>query len=789
MDSNIPEPWGNGPVVTCGKDFVGGWEYLLLALKTNDDYNGDEEQLLSNARSLYTGVIEDLVRVPKSLPVKSNEVPFLPNALHCADQQNKGLCVRCLGLKLDMVHQPKSSIRETLASTSTELGTLSDLISSSSRCQLCLLFLESITEYNNSQVLPTRINGAEVLVQANRVLFCQLEDTFEMGVRCFGEEISRLHVVLYYRTDSTKAWCTEMRHMALFHPYREPFPGEQRLSKELSYCRLLGNYAQSKLLKDWLRQCEEQHDGDCSESWHRGVEEAHSLRVIDVTKFCVVEAPPRCRYFALSYVWGTSWTFRCTTEIATGLHKENSLRDFDIPITIRDAMNLVSRAGEKYLWVDAVCIIQDDELDKFEQIKQMDRIYSRATATLIAAGGHGLSSGIPGMRNESRVIYQGPVKIDKNLYLKKLVEHSKDGQTGHSLWNTRAWTFQEEVLSRRTIIFTRAQTYWTCGTSSWSEEMIPSSIVGPEASERFPREFSMEAFSRYVTEYSSRHLTLQEDALFAISAVLRRIGFLNNVSFHWGLPHLHFGKALCWRGTKVRREAACQIVTEKERMRYVPFPSWSWLGWVGPITFLSLRYGMDGQWSKQGIYPEILFYKLGVDGSTQEIVQHPDSLVASDVSHDILDSHPEDGFDALRRQWSGPRTVARKIIVQSSTRSKSQPLTETNPESTAMDPFEDTGRIVFWTSHARITRRAIDGNAQGEDYILRGEDEDVTGFPEGTVLDVIVVSRERKSQYLDLLIIDWSETEENVAMRVGHCRVYEEDWVKVERTWRMVILE
>jgi hypothetical protein len=324
---------------------------------------------------------------------------------------------------------------------------------------------------------------------------------------------------------------------------------------------------------------QELHTGDCGEpEWFDGIEEPQSLKVIDVTKFCVVEAPPQCRYFALSYTWGNSLTFRCTTENVTSLHKEHSLRKFDIPVTIRDAMDLISRVGDRYLWVDAVCIIQDDELDKSKQIKQMDLIYSGATATLIAAGGHGLCSGIPGMTNESRHIFQGSVQIDDNLYLKKLVEPRKGGQIQHSLWNTRAWTFQEMLFSRRAITFTRDQTHWACGTAGWCEEENPNSILGPRVPERYSRRFSMKNLRHYVAEYSSRHLTFQEDALFGISGVLRRISFLNDVSFHWGLPHLHFGKALCWEGTKVRREAACQIVTETEHIRYVPFPTWSWLG-------------------------------------------------------------------------------------------------------------------------------------------------------------------------------------------------------------------
>jgi hypothetical protein len=58
MNLDHLKPLGHGPVVKCGKEFVGGWEYLILALKVNEDYNGDEEQLLNDARTLQKEVAQ-----------------------------------------------------------------------------------------------------------------------------------------------------------------------------------------------------------------------------------------------------------------------------------------------------------------------------------------------------------------------------------------------------------------------------------------------------------------------------------------------------------------------------------------------------------------------------------------------------------------------------------------------------------------------------------------------------------------------------------------------------------
>jgi hypothetical protein len=78
------------------------------------------------------------------------------------------------------------------------------------------------------------------------------------------------------------------------------------------------------------------------------------------------------------------------------------LPDF-LPPTIEDALQLVKDLGEKYLWVDSLCIIKDDP-DMSIQINQMDRIYGTAVATIVAAAGRDVGAGLRGIRPTSRYI-------------------------------------------------------------------------------------------------------------------------------------------------------------------------------------------------------------------------------------------------------------------------------------------------------------------------------------------------------------------------------------------------
>lgn len=74
-----------------------------------------------------------------------------------------------------------------------------------------------------------------------------------------------------------------------------------------------------------------------------------------------------------------------------------SLLSLDVPKSICDAIYLVGSIGEQYLWVDALCITQDDVAMQQAQIARMDRIYAKALFSIIAANGDTAEVGLPGI--------------------------------------------------------------------------------------------------------------------------------------------------------------------------------------------------------------------------------------------------------------------------------------------------------------------------------------------------------------------------------------------------------
>lgn len=129
--------------------------------------------------------------------------------------------------------------------------------------------------------------------------------------------------------------------------------------------------------RGWLADCARNHGS--SGSLPYTVPRPKSLRLVDVWRQCLVEAPPDARYLALSYRWGQTELFPTTEANISDRMKKDGVHmdDARIPRTIRDAMAVTLQLRERFLWVDSICIIQDSESDREEQINQMASIYGR----------------------------------------------------------------------------------------------------------------------------------------------------------------------------------------------------------------------------------------------------------------------------------------------------------------------------------------------------------------------------------------------------------------------------
>ena len=131
-----------------------------------------------------------------------------------------------------------------------------------------------------------------------------------------------------------------------------------------------GQEADIVQLQQWISNCDHNHGSLCNNYRGRGPRYITdvSLIVIDVVDNCLAEVTSAAKYFTLSYVWGAAEVSRTLRSNYTARLQKGGLRG-NWPNTIVDAMTLVRRLQERYLWIDALCINQDDEVNLHRQIK------------------------------------------------------------------------------------------------------------------------------------------------------------------------------------------------------------------------------------------------------------------------------------------------------------------------------------------------------------------------------------------------------------------------------------
>lgn len=321
------------------------------------------------------------------------------------------------------------------------------------------------------------------------------------------------------------------------------------------------------------------------------------------------------KYIALSYVWGSDQKLMLRKQNYSNLQNYGSLQGL-LPRTIDDALYFTGTLGVQYLWVDALCIIQDDDADKAIQLGKMGSIYANSLLTIIAAAGVGVGAGLPGVRvpreavQEEVVIQKSGQELLSLLTTLSPTQDYKRHYTEHTVWASRGWTLQERVLTQRAIIFLNEQILWSCGESNWAEETCsetslaqsswyalnkPEFILRSWLRNLFPyNPTADQAFYKFpllVRDFTGRKLTKSGDAHDAFSAILQYFRELDGECFLWGLPTSYFESTLCWKpryefgGLKRRR---CLTTLKMTSLNcQVPFPSWSWLGWEGNRVYLS----------------------------------------------------------------------------------------------------------------------------------------------------------------------------------------------------------
>jgi hypothetical protein len=163
------------------------------------------------------------------------------------------------------------------------------------------------------------------------------------------------------------------------------------------------------------------------------------FRVIDTFQERLTSLPSGATYLALSYVWGQNegpQVQLCRSNLTL---LERSITDTGVPLprTITDAMEVCRKLDQRFLWIDRLCIIQDDAIEvKTAQLNEMGKIYQLAKYVIVALAGDGAAYGLPGVtiprgRGQKALPFETFSICEEVPHLRDIIKSSN--------WATRGW--------------------------------------------------------------------------------------------------------------------------------------------------------------------------------------------------------------------------------------------------------------------------------------------------------------------------------------------------------------
>jgi hypothetical protein len=498
----------------------------------------------------------------------------------------RALCSRCKSLDLTDIFSGRWS--ETDCRTPVAFFGEREAILQDEKCPLCLALFSIAAEWYDEQIgtgrdrycmhaIPSYLAYRSQKAPSNG----EFGDRFLERAKAQGD--STWLVVRNQQVSMTAFWFTYVPQSAhnfgCLAEYTDEFNGAGQRVRIIDPARVDFN-----VVKRWLALCEGQHGKLCnppmqSRSLPKG------FAVINCVSRKLEPLPAQAKFAALSYVWGAS--------TSTSPSKSASM----FPRTIEDSIAVALELGLAYIWIDRYCVPQQDCPEKLEQIQKMHEIYREADLTIVAAAGEGPDHGLPGI-SASRA--KAP-SVDVRIGSHRIVSTGKSAEETlrRTVWASRAWTYQEGLVSRRKLIFTDEQVYLHCMQREFRETIDQDySLLAQSDSDDFatpfqcgilhliPQKHGLESVYGLIRDFSRRKITFQSDTLNALLGVLNffQEAYPDEFRHIWGQPIPY--KKTSSMGDIVASAMRWQQRNQVERRP--GFPSWSWIGWKGtalPLSF------------------------------------------------------------------------------------------------------------------------------------------------------------------------------------------------------------
>lgn len=303
------------------------------------------------------------------------------------------------------------------------------------------------------------------------------------------------------------------------------------------------------------------------------------------------------RYIALSYSWGGRQDLVTTKE---NLDSRLTRISWDqLPILFQDVIKIAIALCVRFLWIDALCIVQGDERDWMQESQKMAAYYGNACLTI--AADHS-----PNVRHTCFPTMMGPaIRLDgvsAGTELPVLVrrapihfnlkEHRQERNSSYLMpLSTRAWALQERLLSRRILHMGFEEAVWECCSAVLCEcgrpadiwngkpelEIVPFRKIHQQTLQSIETALSLgEYWEVLLAKYIVRKLSFYGDRLKAIASLAKEFKVSDETNagqsrtlqlgdYTYGLWTKTLPAALLWAN-----------LSDEAAVRNPKFPTWSW---------------------------------------------------------------------------------------------------------------------------------------------------------------------------------------------------------------------
>jgi hypothetical protein len=296
-------------------------------------------------------------------------------------------------------------------------------------------------------------------------------------------------------------------------------------------------------------------------------------------------------YATLSYCWGDILPI-CTLR-ATEAAMRRQIPYHSLPRTFQDAIDIARVLRISYIWIDALCIVQDDHADWEREANRMKQVYSGSALTITASGARDSSEGFfahepPrgsfGSAPFTRVHFTFDNPMTGKTMLVQVQDHGGSSGGMAPILQTREWALQESVLSNRVIQCVESELFWRCNhvcqtecglslptntTWSWNVPVLDLKDVSS----------LHEVWRKLVEDYSGRSFTLQKDRLPAMAGLVSHFQEATNDLPCLGMWNRTLPHDLAWMRTGRLQNPQSSSGAEWN------LPSWTWFSCPVSIIF------------------------------------------------------------------------------------------------------------------------------------------------------------------------------------------------------------